>query len=58
MIPAESGNVTTTYKLSYPLSESNSSTILSIKLNAQPNANVIISFKIPDPTELALNKAF
>ena len=58
MIPAESGNVTTTYKLSYPLSESNSSTILSIKLNAQPNANVIISFTIPDPTELALNKAF
>ncbi|MEC7173333.1 MAG: gliding motility-associated C-terminal domain-containing protein [Bacteroidota bacterium] len=56
--PAKSGNVTTTYKLSYPLSESGSSTILSIKLNAQPNANVIISFTNPDPTELGIDKAF
>ena len=56
--PAKSGNVTTTYKLSSPLSESGSSTILSIKLNAQPNANVIISFTNPDPTELGIDKAF
>ena len=58
MTPAESGTVTTSYKLLSPLSESATSTILSIKLNAQPNADVIISFTIPDPSEVGLNKAF
>ena len=56
--PAESGTVTTSFQLLSSLSESGSSTILSIKLNSQPNADVIISFTIPDPTELALNKAY
>ena len=55
---AESGSVTTSYKLLSPLSESPTSTILSIQLNAQPNDNVIVSFTIPDPSEVGLNKAF
>tara|TARA_B100001173_G_C16030679_1_gene566687 strand:- start:280 stop:6750 length:6471 start_codon:yes stop_codon:yes gene_type:complete len=56
--PAESGTVTTSYKLVSPLSESTISTTLSIELNVQPNAEVIITFIVPDASELGLNKTF
>ena len=56
--PAESGTVTTSYKLISPLSESTISTTLSIELNVQPNAEVIITFIVPDASELGLNKTF
>lgn len=53
-----SGAVTTSYKLISPLSESKSSTTLFLQLNAQPNAEVIISFIVPDPSEVGLDKTF
>ena len=56
--PAESGAVTTSYKLTYPLSESRSSTTLFLQLSVQPKANVIIGFIILDPSEVSINKTF
>ena len=55
---AESRTVTTSYELLSPLSETTTSTTLFIQLNAQPNAEVIISFIVPDPTEVGLDKIF
>ena len=55
---AQSGTVTNSYELISPLSETASSTTLFLQLNAQPNDNVILSFILPDPTEVGLNKTF
>ena len=56
LAPAESRTVTTSYQLISPLSETTSSTTVFIRLIAQPNAEVIISFIVPDPTEVGLDK--
>lgn len=58
LTPAESGTVTTSYKLLSPLNESGTPTTLFLQLNAQPKENVIISFIIPDPSEVGINKTF
>jgi gliding motility-associated-like protein len=54
--PAESRTVTTSYQLISPLSETINSTKVLIRLIAQPNAEVIISFIVTDPTEVGLDK--
>ena len=58
LAPAESQTVTTSYQLLSPLSETTTSTALFIQLNAQPNAEVILGFIVPDPTEVGLDKTF